>query len=95
MLGYLILVLILAPLVLGVMIETQQCEQCKALWAYRDLSMLEAEERKEALARIADKALNTPLHEVTWECCKSCGHVRPRDDTYQDQSGIDLHNDEP
>ena len=78
--GYFILALILAPLLLGVAIETQRCDHCQALWAYQELSV------SEARALVTTKTLSTNTQESslidqTWERCKYCGHLRRKDET--------------
>ena len=71
--GYFILALILAPLLLGVAIETQRCDHCQALWAYQELSV------SEARALVITNTQESSLIDQPWEQCKHCGHLRRKD----------------
>ena len=70
--GYLILVLALAPLILGVFIVTKRCEACLKFWAYQRLSTSKA------------LIMGLSLDNSTWDKCKYCGHLRKNSDVYED-----------
>ena len=83
--GYFILVLILAPLLLGVAIETQRCEHCRELWAYQELSVAEAR------TVVAADTPDSSLADQTWEQCKYCGHLRRKDTVGQETDAGERH----